>query len=63
MAVNNSLINLYKLTSTGYILKFKEPNEFKNFYQPNENKLYNNLEDIKEIIETLEEKYNVKNIY
>ena len=63
MAVNNSLINLYKLTSTGYILKFKEPNEFKNFYQPNENKLYNNLEDIKEIIDTLEEKYNVKNIY
>lgn len=63
MDTNKNLISLYKLTSTGYILRIKEPNEFKNFYQPNENKLYNNLEDVKEIIDTLEEKYNVKNIY
>ena len=63
MAFSNSLINLYKLTSTGYILKFKEPSQFKSYYQPNENRLYNNIEDIKEIIDTLEEKYNIKNIY
>lgn len=63
MDTNKNLISLYKLTSTGYILRIKEPNEFKNFYQPSENRLYNNIEDVKDIINILEDKYHVKNIY